>query len=165
MVQVYACWRQQKLLVHILEKMLAFCHQSSSDHSGLLIENYCMQTHELWIDSYLLIRPPTLPVPLAAIQSWTMCETIMIFSSDLSGMFRNIYGRLKSSTYTSNFTLCVRLMKKMGLLQCFHGYNSSEKTNCILNLWMDNGNLKAIISSFISADIGVWHQIIKSSTL
>lgn len=74
-----------------------------------------MQTHELWIDSYLLIRPPTLPVPLAAIQSWTMCETIMIFSSDLSGMFQNIYGRLKSSTYISNFTLMCQVDEKSGI--------------------------------------------------
>lgn len=151
--------------MHILEKILALCHKSSSDHLGLLIENYCMQTHELWIDSYLLIRPPTLPVPLAAIQSWTMCETIMIFSSDLSDMFQNIYGRLKSSTYTSNFTLMCQVDEKVGLLQSFQSYNSSEKTNCMLNLRKNNGNLKAIISRFISADIGVWHQIIKSSTL
>lgn len=61
--------------------------------------------------------------------------------------------------------LCVRLMKKVGLLQCFQSYNSSEKTNCILNLRMNSGNLKSILSSFISADIGVWHQVIKSSKL
>lgn len=82
--KIYACWRQQELLGHILEKNLAPCHKSSSDHLRFLSENYCMQTHELWIDSWLIARPPTLPEPLAAIQSWTMCETIMIFPSDRS---------------------------------------------------------------------------------
>lgn len=69
-----------------------------------------MQTHELWIDSYLIIRPPTMPVPLAAIQSWTMCKTITIFASDLSGMFQTVYGRFKSSTY--NFTLMCQVDEK-----------------------------------------------------
>lgn len=147
MFQIYACWRQQELLVHILEKNLALCHKSSSDHLGFLIENYCMQTHELWIDSYLIIRPPTLPVPLAATQSWTICKTILIFPSDLSDMFQTIYGRLKVVHIISH--LCVRLMKKLGLLQCFQSYNSSEKINCLLNLWVNNENLKAIISSLI----------------
>lgn len=110
--KIYACWRQQELLGHILEKNLAPCHKSSSDHLRFLSENYCMQTHELWIDSWLITRPPTLPEPLAAIQSWTMCETIMIFPSDLSGMFQTIYGRLKISTY--NFTLVCQIDGKSG---------------------------------------------------
>lgn len=62
-----------------------------------------MQTYELWIDSYLITRPPTLPVPLAAIQSGTMGDTIMSFPSDLSSVFQTIYGRLKSSTYDFTF--------------------------------------------------------------
>lgn len=61
--------------------------------------------------------------------------------------------------------LCVRLMKKVGMLQSFQSYNSSETPDCILNSWMNNGNLKVIISSFISVVIGIWHQIIKSSTI
>lgn len=78
-LKIYACWRQRELLVHILQKNLTPCHKSSSDHLGFLIENHCMQTHELWIDSYLITRSPTLQVPLTAIQSWTLCKTIMIF--------------------------------------------------------------------------------------
>lgn len=35
----------------------------------------------------------------------------------------------------------------------------------VLNSWMNNGNLKVIISSFISIVIGIWHWIIKSSTI
>ena len=51
--------------------------------------------------------------------------------------------------------LRVRLMKKVGMLQSFQSYNSSETSNCILNSWMNNGNLKVIISSFISVVIGI----------
>lgn len=47
-------------------------------------------------------------------------------------------------------------MEKVGMLQCFQSYNSSEKPNCILNSWMNNGNLKAIIWSFISVGIGIY---------
>lgn len=61
--------------------------------------------------------------------------------------------------------LCVRLMEKVGMLQSFQSYNSSETPNCILNSWMNNGNLKVIISSFISVVIGIWHWIIKSSII
>lgn len=61
--------------------------------------------------------------------------------------------------------LRVRLMEKVGMLQSFQSYNSSETPNCILNSWMNNGNLKVIISSFISVVIGIWHWIIKSSII
>lgn len=151
-----------RIAVNILEKNLDPGYKSSSNHLEFLIENYRMQTHELWIDSYLITRPPTLPVPLAAIQSGTMWETI-IFPSDLSGMFQTIYGSSEVVHIISQ--LCVRLMEKVGMLQCFQSYNSSEKPNCILNSWMNNGNLKAIIWSFISVGMGIWHQIIKSSTI
>lgn len=162
--KIYACWRQQELPVHILEKDLAPCHQSSSDHLGFLIENYCMQTHKLWIDSYLLTRPPTLPVPLAAIQSWTMCKTIMIFFFLISLVcFRPSMEGSKEVHVIPH--LCVRLMEKVGMPQSFQSYNASETPNCILNSWMNNGNLKVIISSFISVVIGIWHWIIKSSTI
>lgn len=78
-----------------------------------------MQIYELWIDSYLLIRPPTLPVPLAAIQSWTMFETIMISSSDLFGMFQKSIEGSKVEQILVISHLYVRLMEKVGLLQCF----------------------------------------------
>jgi hypothetical protein len=44
--------------------------------------------------------------------------------------------------------LHVKLIEKVGMLKCFQSSNSSEKLNCILNSWMNNGNLKAIISKF-----------------
>lgn len=161
--KIYACWRQQELPVHILEKNLAPSHKSSSDHLGLLIENYCMQTHELWIDSYLIIRPPTLPVPLAAIQSCTMCRTIMIFPSDLSGMFQTIYGRLKRST--CNFTLMCQVDGKSRHATMLSELQFKWETQLHIKFMDEQWKLKAIISSFISAGIGIWHQIIKSSTI
>lgn len=145
----------------LLQKFLAT--KSSNDHLGFLIKNHCMQTHELWIDSYLITRPPTLQVPLSAIQSWTLYKTIMIFL--LISLVCFIPSMEGSNVVHIISHLCVKLMEKVGMLQCFQSCNSSEKSSCIINSWMNNGNLKAIISSFISVGIGIWHQIIKSSTI
>ena len=90
-------------------------------------------------------------------------QSIMIFPSDLSDMFQTIYGRLKRST--CNFTLTCQVDGKRGYATVLSELQSSEKPNCILNSWMNNSYLKVIISSFIPAGIGIWHQIIKSSTI
>lgn len=128
---------------------MASCHedflpQSSNDHLEFLTETFCMQTHELWSDSHLRTRPPTLQVPLVAIQSWTLCKTIMISFWCVSA---HLWEAQKEHTCIISH-LHVKLKEKVGMPKCFQSYNSSEKLNCILNSWMNKGKLKAIISNF-----------------
>lgn len=138
-----------KNYTYTLDNSVASCHevylpQSSNDHLEFLTETYCMQTQELWIDSHLRTGPPTLQVPLAAIQSWPLCKTIMISFWCVSGP--SMEAQKEHTCIISH--LPVKLKEKVGTPKCFQSYNSSEKLNCILNSWMNNGNLKAIISKF-----------------